>query len=230
MDKTPSNRYLCQYCHKDFAKESTLAVHVCEQKRRFQSQSERGVQLGLQAYLEFYRTTQGSAKLKTFADFAESPYYRAFVKFGNYCHSTHVINPSRVIDWLLKHNKKLDHWASDRLYTEYLVDYVRVEAVDDALARAIEFSIRWAEKTGHPANDMLRYGNRNALCYDITTGRISAWVVYNSRSGQEFLADLNGEQIGMIWSYVDADFWQKKFQDYPADTEYVKDILAKAGW
>ena len=34
----------------------------------------------------------------------------------------------------------------------------------------------------------------------------------------------------MIWPYVDADFWQKKFQDYPSDIEYIKNILKQAGW
>ena len=52
---------------------------MCEPKRRFQEQDERGVQLGLHAYLKFYELTQGSAKLKTFDDFATSPYYRAVV-------------------------------------------------------------------------------------------------------------------------------------------------------
>ena len=65
--------YVCQYCEKSFQRETSLAVHVCEQKQRYQSQTNRGVQLRLQAYLRFYTLTQGSAKLKTFDDFARSP-------------------------------------------------------------------------------------------------------------------------------------------------------------
>ena len=222
--------YTCQYCKKDFIKESSLAVHSCEPRRRRQEQSERGVQLGLQAYLKFYQLTQGSAKLKTFDDFAESPYYRAFVKFGRYCVDIRAINPARFIEYVLKQNKKIDHWCRDSIYTEYLLDYLRVENINDALARAIEFGITWQEQTSNPAHDCLRYGNSNAICYAITAGRVSPWVIYNSESGQKFLSDLTSEQIDMIWSYVDSDFWMKKFQDYPADQEYAKDILNKAGW
>ena len=223
-------KYTCQFCQKDFIKESSLAVHSCEPRRRRQEQSERGVQLGLQAYLKFYQLTQGSAKLKTFDDFAESPYYRAFVKFGRYCVDIRAINPARFIEYVLKQNKKIDHWCRDSIYTEYLLDYLRVENVNDALARAIEFGITWQEQTSNPAHDCLRYGNSNAICYAITAGRVSPWVIYNSESGQKFLSDLTSEQIDMIWSYVDSDFWMKKFQDYPADQEYAKDILNKAGW
>ena len=222
--------YRCQYCQKDFVKESSLAVHSCEPRRRRQEQNERGVQLGLQAYLKFYQLTQGSARLKTFDDFADSPYYRAFVKFGRYCVNIKAIDPARFIEYVLKQNKKIDHWCRDSIYTEYLLDYLRVEHVNDALARAIEFSITWQEQTSSPAHDCLRYGNSNAMCYAVTSGRISPWVIYNSESGQKFLSQLTSEQVAMIWAYIDADFWMKRFKDYPADQEYVKNILAKAGW
>ena len=180
--------------------------------------------------MRFYEVTQGSAKLKTHDDFCESSYYKAFVKFGNYCASVKAISPTRFMDWLLKHNKKIDRWASDQLYTEYLIWYLTVEALDDALSRAIEHSIEWQEKTGCLAKDMLRYGNTNKLCHDITTGRISPWVIYNSETGQQFLNNLSSEQVQMIWPYINSDVWHKKFIDYPADQEYAKDILTKAGW
>ena len=193
-------------------------------------QSERGVQLGLQAYLKFYETMQGSARLKSFEDFAESPYYRAFVKWGRYCVNTRVINPTQFMTWLLRNQKKIDRWSSDQFYTDYLMEYLRLEAVQDALARAVEHSMTWQERTGHPAHDMLRYGNHNAVCYDITAGRISPWVIYNSESGQKFLSDINSEQLAMIWPYIDSDVWQKRFADYSADQEYAKEILKQAGW
>ena len=188
------------------------------------------MRLGFQAYIKFYELTQGSAKLKTFDDFADSPYYRAFVKFGRYCVDIRAINPARFVEWVLKQNKKLDHWAKDSVYTEYLQEYLKVENVNDALARAMEFGIDWAEKSGHPAEDCLQYGNTNAMAYAVSTGRISPWIIYNCESGQKFLSELDATQIAMIWPYIDADHWQRKFKDYPADQEYAKDILQKAGW
>ena len=223
-------KYTCQYCKKDFIKESSLAVHSCEPRRRRMEKEEAGVRVGFQAYIKFYEMTQGSAKLKTFDDFADSPYYRAFVKFGRYCVDIKAINPARFVEWVLKQNKKLDHWAKDSVYTEYLQEYLRVENVNDALARAMEFGIDWSEKHNAKPEDCLRYGNSNAMAYAISTGRISPWVIYSSESGQQFLQNLDQTQIAMIWPYIDADFWQRKFKDYPADQEYARDILTKAGW
>lgn len=220
----------CGYCKKTFVKETSIAVHMCEPKRRRTTQNDRGVQLGFQAYIKFYEQAQGSARLKTFDDFCDSAYYKAFAKFGRYCVDVNVINPVQYMTWLLKHGKKIDRWASDSLYTEYLTWYLTVENVADALARAVEYGMQWSERTGHTPEHCLRYGNVNANVYAVTTGRISPWVIYNSESGQKFLHDLDSQQLQMIWPYIDSDTWQKKFADYAADQEYAKDILTKAGW
>jgi hypothetical protein len=203
---------------------------MCEPKRRFQEQNEAGVRMGFNAYLRFYEITQGSARLKTFEDFATSPYYRAFVKFGRYCVDTRAVNPARFTEWLLKNNKKIDHWARDTVYTEYLIGYLPVENVNDALARAMEYGIAWSEESGHPAEDCLRYGNANRAVHAVTAGRISPWIVYNCDSGQKFLSELDATQIAMIWPYIDSEVWMKKFADYMADQEYVREMLKKAGW
>ena len=230
MSTETKTDHVCRYCEKTWARPESLAVHICEQKRRYQDREEPGVRLGLQAYLRFYEMTQGSAKLKTFNDFARSPYYRAFVKFGRYCIAINAVNTARFIDWVVEKNKKIDHWCRDTVYTEYLTDYLRRENVTDALTRAIEYSLTWSEKTGHPPQDIMRYGNDNAVTYAISTGRISAWIVYHCESGQKFLDEMNQDQIKIVWPWIDPEFWQKKFHDYLADQEYVKDMLKKAGW
>jgi len=222
--------HACAYCNKEFLKERSLEVHLCEPKRRYQEEKEAGVQLGLQAFLRFYEITQGSARLKTFDDFVRSAYYRAFVRFGRHVQAIRAVNPARFTDWLVRNNKKIDHWCQDRVYEEYLLQYVRQEAVSDALARAIESAMAWHERTNNPESDYLRYGNDNVICHDITRGRVTAWAIYNSSSGQEFLARINPEQVAMIWPWIDADFWQKKFRDYAADREYASEMLARAGW
>ena len=222
--------HVCEYCKKEFVRETSIQAHMCEPKRRRHERDEPGPRLGFQAYIRFYESMAGSARNKTHDTFCESSYYRAFVKFGHYCVNTRVINPDRFMAWLLKHNRKIDHWCSDKVYTEYLVDHLKVEAVDDALARAIEFGIDWAEKNTSPAHDCMRYGNTNVLCYAVTAGRISPWVIYNSESGQKFLSELDATQVSMIWPYIDSDAWQKRFQDRPQDQAYAKNILKQAGW
>lgn len=230
--KESSQTYKCRYCGKDFRKESTLAAHACEPKRRHQQQNETGVQFGFQAYIRFYEITQGSAKLKTYEDFAGSPYYNAFVKFGRYCVSIRCINFVSFTTWLLKNNKKLDYWCKDSLYDEWLLDYLRKENYQDALERGIKEMNNYAEDNPDLKNgfrDYFRYGNSNRICHHICGGRISPWVIFNCDSGVEFLDTLNESQLEMIVPWIEPDFWTKKFKDYAADQMHTKEILQAAG-
>lgn len=222
----------CKYCDKEFRRESTLASHQCEPKRRWQQEKEVGVQFGLQAYLRFYEVTQGSAKLKSYKDFVESPYYLAFVKFGRYLTEVRAVNPKAFIEYVIKNNKKLDHWTHESIYIEYLFQYLRKEAVQDALERGLLEMQRYADE--HPDlkngfKDYFRYGSTNKVCFDIANGRISPWLLYNCNTGVEFLEKLSEEQINIIIQWIDPDYWQRKFKDYVADTEWIKSILKEAG-
>lgn len=211
-------------------KESSLEVHLCEPKRRYREEKEVGVQMGLQAFLKFYEIAQGSARFKTFDDFARSAYYRAFVRFGRHVQAIRAVNPARFTEWLIKHNKKIDQWCQDRMYTEYLQEHVRQESATDALARAVQTALEWQERTNNVSADYLRFGNDNMICHDITCGRVTSWALYNCDSGQEFLARINSEQVSMIWPWIDADVWQRRFRDFPADQALAQEILRKAGW
>lgn len=222
---------VCSFCKKTFQRESSLEVHLCEAKRRWRERDERGVRLGLMAYLKFYEFHQGSSQLKTFEDFAASNYYRAFVKFGRYCVDSRVINPLLFMEWLLKNNRRIDYWCRDSYYGEWLNEYIRVESVQDALERALREMQEYAD--GHSGladfSHYFRYGNTNRICHHITTGRVSPWVVYNCASGVDWLENLNRDALAIVLPVIDPDFWRRKFETFPADVEWCKHILHEAG-
>lgn len=232
MTQKSNPNYECRYCHKRYAKESTLAAHLCQQKQRWQQEKEVGVQLGLRAYLRFYEITQGSAKFKSYEDFVTSPYYTAFVRYGRHLVAIHCVNPMSYTEWLLKNNKKLDHWTKDSFYEQWLHQYLLKEAAQDAVERAIKTMVDYAEENTELRNgysDYFRLGNANKICYHICTGRISAWAVFNCDSGQKFLESLNQEQLAIVLPWIDPDAWQKCFRDYPADVTWIRDTLKRAG-
>jgi len=232
MPKTAakSEVYTCKYCNKTFKRESSLAVHLCEKKKRWQSKDEKGVRVGFNAYLKFYEYTQHSTKKKSFMDFIKSPYYNAFVKFGRYCISINAINISYFVEYVISQNKKLDYWTSDRLYSDYLNKLLVTENPLDALTRGIKYSIKWAEKNNVDSKDFLRHGNSNVICYAITTGQVSAWLIYNCDSGTNFLENLNSDQTQLIWDFINPEVWGNKFRNNQPDSKYIKEMLSQAGW
>jgi len=220
----------CQYCHKEFKRERTLMLHMCEQKRRWNAKDEKGTVLGMHTYIKFYQYNQNQARTRTFEDFVSSSYYTAFVKFGNYCINTKCIKIERFIDWVVTSKIKLDKWATDATYTQFLDSALKTENVNDALTRAIEYSLDWGDEKKMQPNDVMRYGTPSRISQAIVTGKISPWVVYQSQSGQEFLSKLTSEQMQMIWAVIDPNIWQPIFEKKLADAKYVEGILNEAGW
>jgi hypothetical protein len=220
--------YKCEFCQKTFAKEKTLFVHICEQKRRHLSKNEKHVQAGLLTYQRFYEITQKTSKLKTFEDFATSPYYTAFVKFGSFIINTSPIYPERFIDYVIKSGIKLDHWCRDSLYEQYVTELIKIEPADGAIQRTIRTMMDWGDSSQSPWEHYFAYVNLNRAAHDIKEGLISPWIVLNTRAGKDMLKRMNDEHLEIISSIIDPQFWIRRFQSYPADLELVKDIIREA--
>jgi hypothetical protein len=232
MKEKSEKLYNCSYCGKRYTRERTLISHLCEPKRRAQQERETGVQLGLQSYIRFYSRSQRESQIKTYEEFSQSPYYNAFVKFGRYCQDIRCVNFSSYLNWLLDSNQKLDRWTSDKLYETWLREYIRKEAVQDALERALKEMQSYADDLSDGRSqfcDYFRIGNTNRICFHISTGRVSPWAVFNCESGREFLRALSEEQIGILMPWIDPEFWQRRFRDLETDTKWAQSILETAG-
>lgn len=223
-------KYGCEFCKREFARESTIAKHICEYKHRWLEKDRRGNQIGFQAWVQFYKRNTGSRKHSTYEEFIKSAYYTAFVKYGMFCVDVNVLNVSRFTDWLLKNQIKIDTWCSDSTYTRYLIEYLRHEDSMDAIARSIETTIERAEEEGIRSSDYLRYGNTNKICYLVTMGKISPWMLYQSDSGTQFLDRLNPDHVKMIIDYINPEQWALKFKRNPDDARNVKELLTAGGY
>jgi hypothetical protein len=205
-------------------------THVCESKRRWLQKDLQGNRIGFQAWLQFYKKNSTSKKQKTYEEFIKSAYYTAFVKFGNHCVSINALNISRYAEWLVKNQVRIDTWCTDNNYTKYLLEYLRTEDSLDAIHRSIETTIELAEKEKIQSKDYLRYGNSNRICYAITTGKISPWMLYQSVSGVEFMDNLDSTQVKMIIDYIDPEKWALKFHRETDKVKEVKELLNVAGY
>ena len=223
-------KYGCEFCKRDFLKENTVMKHICETKRRWLDKDNQGNRIGFQSWLQFYKKNTMNKKNRTYEEFIRSAYYIAFVKFGNYCVNINAINISMFVDWLLKNQIKLDNWSSDSTYTKYLIEYLRHEDAFDAIHRSIEYCITLAEDARIQPHDILRYGNSNKICYAITTGKISPWLLFQSDSGVRFLDTLNEGQVRLVMDYIDPEQWAIKFKRDTELTKRISSTLKDAGY
>ena len=220
--------FKCEYCSKEFAKEKTLVVHVCEQKRRHMSKNEKHVQAGLMTFQRFYEIAQKSKSPKSFDDFADSSFYNAMVKFGSFLVNTNPVYPELFIDYVIKSGVKLDHWCRDELYDQYITDLIKKEPADGAIQRTIKTMMDWAEDNKAQWEHYFQYVNLNRATHNIKEGLISPWILLNSKSGKEMLQRMNDEQLEIVGPMIDPQFWMRRFKSLPADTELVKDVIKEA--
>lgn len=220
--------YTCDFCNRSFIRESTIEKHICEYKHRWQEKDKRGNQIGFQAWINFYKANTATSKKRTYLDFIKSSYYTAFAKFGTYCVDVHVINVNRYVEWLLKNKVRIDDWNKDSFYTKFLVQYLREEDPLDAIARSISTANELAQTERILFNDYLKYGNKNVICKNITTGKISPWLLYQSQSGLQFIDSLNELQVTMILDYINPELWAVRFHRDVEKTKEVRDLLEKS--
>jgi len=222
------SEYICQHCKNTFTKEKTLAVHVCEQKRRHMARTERHVVLGFDTYNKFYRLTQNSKQDKTYDDFAKSSYYNAFVKFGSFVSNVNPLYPDKFINYVVTSGVKLDHWCRDELYDKYVIDLIKNENVETALERSIKHMMEWGENNQAQWNHYFLYVSLSRAVFDVRDGKVSPWLILNSKNGKDMLKKFNDEQLLAIGAIMDLPFWLNKFKRLSADTELVRQVVKES--
>jgi hypothetical protein len=208
--------------------EKTLVAHMCEQKRRVLQKDEKRVQMGFFAYNRFYQLTQNAKKQKSYSEFCKSAYYNAFVKFGSFINNVEPLYPERFIDFVIKSGVKLDHWCRDELYDKYLTDLVKIEPVESAIQRSLQYMMEWANENNSDFTHYFRYVNVNRAVHHIREGKVSPWMVMNCVSGVELLKKFNDEQLELVNQTLDIAFWTKKIRENPADVALVKEVCKEA--
>jgi hypothetical protein len=209
--------------------EKTLVAHMCERKRRALQKDEKRVQAGYMAFNRFWQLTQNAKKNKSYDNFADSSYYNAFVRFGSFINNVNPIYPDKFIDYVIKSGVKLDHWCRDELYEQYLFDMIKVEPVESAVQRSLATMMDWADEHGANFAHYFLYVSLNKAVHDIRNGKISAWVILNTQSGQTMIKTMSDEQLNMIAPAFDVPYWLRKFKEVPADVVLVKEICKEAG-
>jgi hypothetical protein len=210
-------------------KEKTLVAHMCEQKRRVLQKDEKRVQTGFFAYNRFYQLTQAAKKQKPYSDFCKSAYYNAFVKFGSFINNVNPLYPERFIDYVIKSGVKLDHWCRDELYDKYLSELVKIEPVESAVQRSLQYMMEWGDENNANFAHYFNYVSVNRAVHNIRDGKISPWMVMNSAGGVELLKQFSDEQLELVNQTLDIPFWAKKIRDNPADVALVKEVCKEAG-
>lgn len=224
-----SDELTCKWCDKSFRTERTLAAHMCPRKRRWADRDMTHVRLAYRTFQMFYEMNTNSSKPKTMEDFIRSQYYEGFTKFGRSCIRNEYMDPEKFAEWLIREGKKLQDWNKDKMYNDYLLEFVKKEPGMRALERTITYFATWAEENDTDFNQYFRTVSTPRAVHDIRSARVSPWVIHLSESGVELLGRMSNEQIVMIKPLIDTEFWVRVFMKSKEETDEVEAMCNQAG-
>ena len=217
--------FTCEYCKKSFKRETSLAKHMCEPKRRYMQRDEQHVKLGLKFFIDWYSLAMGSKGTKTYDDFVKSKYYGAFVRFGMYVLETRVIAPERYLQWLVKHMIPVDRWVKDSVYNSYLAEHNKKETAERALERFVIHAEKWSDRTGYHWSDYWDSAKPHVIVNDIKMGKISPWVFLGVKTAKKRLDTLPAEYLSDIADTIDLVYWQRKIDVNKPTIDWIQTIL-----
>lgn len=226
---TMTEKFKCEFCNREFVRERTLINHLCEKKRRWMNRDEKYVQIGFEAWKTYYKMAgMNKTKEKTYKDFMSTQYYLAFTRFGKHVLNTNMVNWQQFIPFVIKNNIKLDHWCRDSIYEKYVHDVCRKEDVYTAMERQIKIMEDWARDNNDDWTEFFKKIQPGLAIKLIRTGKLSPWIILNSKTVEEFLFPrMTDEQFQIIMDFINWDVWRVKMVNDKEDTAFVKDLLEK---
>lgn len=221
--------FTCDFCKKSFKLETRFLTHMCESKRRWLDQDTKHVKLGFQVFRRFHEINYKGHREKTYDDFMKSTFYVAFTKFGRYLLQLNAINPKAFIDFIIRTEVKLSHWESPLVYEKYIRELNKKESPEAAIERNFLLMQQWADDNGEVWTDFFRKIEPAQATLWIKSGRISPWILFTASSAGDLFARLSDEQLLMVQSNIDPDYWDIRLERAKEDVAFIREQLDAAG-
>jgi len=223
--------HTCDFCKKSFALETTLLSHVCEPKRRHQSQNTPYVKTAYTAYKIVWKELNPRQvhHTPTYQEFCVSEMWPTLVRFASWCEEQLVQEFEQFVKYLTKQNVKMVAWCDVRVYEQFIQDLLITESAEQALCRSLMCVHVWHEHSQQPYSEFFAHVNTNQLLRWIQQGRISAWLLYNSVSAEAFFVRCSPEQLHMIQETYPITKWKVKFMRMQSHMQVIKSTLQEAG-
>jgi len=219
--------WLCHYCTKRFANEMVFERHNCKEKTRAKELASPMGQAAYQHYLTWMRVRK--FKTQTVEAFANSRYYKQFLKFAQMVASAGISKPDRYIELMVEGGITPDLWTREQCYTMYL-DYMDTrEKPIDQVVGSIQVLMYLADKESIPYLKIISHLGPQRMLSLITQRKISPWFLFHSNSAQDLMRSLNDEEKKAYDKIIKFAAWAERLQQHAGIREEMKLIVRECG-
>jgi hypothetical protein len=88
--------------------------------------------------------------------------------------------------------------------------------------------VEWATENNSVWNHYFNYVSPNRAVWQIKDGKISPWLLLNSKTGKDMLSKFNDEQLDMVYHVINPEHWALRFRRQVRDVELVKQVVKES--
>ncbi len=221
--------YKCKYCGKDFVRESTLAGHLCENKRRVLAKDLKQNRIAYQSWLLFRRLTIANVKHdKDYEEFVSNKYFMGFMKLAKHIIDLNLEDPEGFVKYIIMNSVPMHKWQTAVVYESYVKDRTKKETVERAIERSVLNMKAWGERTNNSWEDYFQKVSTPDAVQDIRMGRISPWCTFATDQGSRLIDRLEPGQIQQLVEYIEPQSWRVKVKRHQQDANWVQHVFNKA--
>lgn len=221
--------YKCRYCQKEFVRESTLASHLCENKRRMLAKDEKQNRIAYQSWLLFRKLTIANVKHdKSYEDFISNKFFTGFMKLAKHIIDLNLDDPEGFVRFIIMNSVPMHNWQTAVVYETYIKDRTKKETVERAVERSVLNMKAWAEKTGNSWEEYFIKVSTPEAVQDIRMGRISPWCTFATDQGSKLIDRFEPGQVQQLIDYMEPQSWRAKVMRQRQDAEWVQHVFNEA--
>lgn len=219
--------FKCEFCNKEFKRDSTAERHECEKKARWNGRKEKSFRRGLHYFDLWHKMNCMKGGRKSSKEFACSPYYGAFMKFSNFIGRKNRLHRTPYFEWLLRKNHGVDHWTRETLYRKHLAEKYRTETAEDAAERLILHLEAWRERNGESQwSDYFTKAPDNRIYMDVKNGTVSPWMfLCIPKLKKRIFTDMPEQLVSDMFADLDMTFWKRKIGMSSKSVKWVRETL-----
>lgn len=212
MNTKNSPEYKCQYCNKEFIRETSFLNHKCEKMKRYEVRNENYSKIAQEAYIAMFPNNSQYKKCRTFEHFISSHFYKSLIEFGKFVVNSEIISPKKYMKFLNEHNVNVKNWTDYRIYSQFLKHMFSTETPEDALIRSLEFIEKWSSDNNCEFYEFFSKIHPVEAVVHIKSGRLSPWLILPDGIGDKLFDRMLDEQLIEISDIIDPVYWNIKFK------------------
>jgi hypothetical protein len=220
--------YKCNYCQKEFKKETTLNSHHCLQKERFEKKDLEVSKIAFDFWSIWMKKNQ-NLKNPLFETFINNRFYNVFYEFSDFVLKNYSHSYREFFDYIIEKNIPTTKWKRPETWNSFIKHFVRNENYLDAAKRSIEFILNWCYTNQVELKDFFNKIGDSYLALLLNQGMISPWVVYGSENGLQKIANMAEEQKAYIKNTMDSEYWFQMFNLKKAEFDLIHNLLLEEG-